>query len=371
MPSALRPDPISGFTHVVGIGGIGTGVAFQLEGDHTLGREESRPGALLPSRDFCKLHIVEHSIAAMMGATATAPFRVAAIGVVGNDAAGATVVAEMNAAGIDTAWVRKDAERPTLFSVCYTYPDRTGGNITASNSAAAALSEADIAQCANTLRSLGKRCIALCLPEVPLDIRHKFLNLATECENFRAASLTLEEIAAARKLGFFSRLDLLALNQEEASAVVGYECTAATREGFLADCVATLTALQPTIRIVMSAGGEGAYGFANGAWSFCPAPRVPVASTAGAGDALLGGVLAALAAGLPLTHSAGFQKSAGMAEIDSALELGVLLASFSVTSPDAIHFGSNLDELEKFGRAVGVSFGKQLQQALRETAELS
>jgi hypothetical protein len=67
MPLALRPDSQSGFTQVVGIGGIGTGVAFALEGGHTLGREESRLGVLLTGRDYCKLHIVEHYIAALMG----------------------------------------------------------------------------------------------------------------------------------------------------------------------------------------------------------------------------------------------------------------------------------------------------------------
>jgi hypothetical protein len=41
---ALKSHPELGFTHVVGIGGIGTGVLFQLEGDHTLGRDESRLG---------------------------------------------------------------------------------------------------------------------------------------------------------------------------------------------------------------------------------------------------------------------------------------------------------------------------------------
>src|SRR6185437_13324748 len=129
----LCPHADSGFTQVVGIGGIGSGVAFSLLGKHTLGREESRLGTLLPNRDYCKLHIVEHYIATLMGAKmAGAPFHVAAIGVVGNDAVGEQLVVEMEDAGIDTQWVRRDIDRPTLFSTCYVYPDGTGGNITAS-----------------------------------------------------------------------------------------------------------------------------------------------------------------------------------------------------------------------------------------------
>ncbi len=223
MSLALRPDASSGFTQVIGIGGIGTGVAFQLEGAHTLGREESRLGALLPGRDYCKLHIVEHYIAAMMGSNAPASaFRVAAIGVVGDDAAGLQLIDQMQQAGIDTTWVRRDAERATLFSACFIYPDRTGGNITAGNSAAAALNQRDLRQASDSMRTSAGRGIALCLPEVPLDIRREFLNMATQYGNFRAASFTLAEVGPAQALNLFSMVDLLALNQEEASALIGY-----------------------------------------------------------------------------------------------------------------------------------------------------
>jgi sugar/nucleoside kinase (ribokinase family) len=347
MPRTLSPDAKSGFCDVVGIGGIGTGVAFELEGDHTLGREESRLGALLAGRDYCKLHIVEHYIATLMGA-GSASFRVAAIGVVGDDPAGRQLLQEMQTARIETQWVRKDQDRSTLFSACFVYPDRSGGNITASNSAAATLNERDLKQAEERMRSGAGRCIALCLPEVPLDIRHKFLIMATENGNFRAASFTLAEIAPARELGLFSMIDLVALNQEEASALAGYPYTAEDTAGFLARCSAALTAVRPGMRIVISAGGQGAYGFENGVWSFCPAPKVKVVSTGGAGDALLAGVLSGLAAGLSLVH---------VSRGATALELGVMFASLSVTTPDAIHFAANLEELERFASSRGFSLG--------------
>ncbi|HET8636983.1 MAG TPA: hypothetical protein VFL96_09045, partial [Acidobacteriaceae bacterium] len=72
MRSAPAAPADAGWKCVVGIGGIGTGVVFRLEGAHSLGREESREATLLPGRDFCKLHIVEHYIAALMGAKAAA-----------------------------------------------------------------------------------------------------------------------------------------------------------------------------------------------------------------------------------------------------------------------------------------------------------
>ncbi len=352
MAMALVPDPKSGFTQVVGIGGIGTGVVFQLEGAHTLGREESRMGTLLAGRDYCKLHIVEHYIATLMGAKAAdAPFRVVAVGVVGNDAAGGQLLDEMSAAGIDTEWVRKDAERGTLFSTCFVYPDGSGGNITASNSAAASLNAGDLRRAEEGMRTAAGRGIALCLPEVPLEVRHEFLKLATTCGNYRAASFTRSEIRPAQALGLFSMIDLLALNQEEASVLTGYGYTADDTEGFLSRCSAALTRQGPAMRIVISAGADGAYGFENGTWNFCRAPQVPVVSTGGAGDALLAGVLCGLVAGLPFT-------SPGTAlNIKSALGLGVLLASFSVTSPDAIHFQADLKGLEEFASSGKIFFG--------------
>jgi len=134
---ALRANAESGFTCAMGIGGIGSGMIYALEGEHELGRNESRLGELLDSRDYCKLHIVEHYIARLMGASRDpASFRVWPVGVVGNDAVGRRILTEMSAVGIDTRFVRSHPQLKTLFSVCFFYPDGSGGNITSSNSAA-------------------------------------------------------------------------------------------------------------------------------------------------------------------------------------------------------------------------------------------
>ena len=52
---------------VVGTGGIGSGIFLALEGNRTLGREESRPAELLDQRDYCKLHIVCHYVQRLLG----------------------------------------------------------------------------------------------------------------------------------------------------------------------------------------------------------------------------------------------------------------------------------------------------------------
>lgn len=64
----LKTDGGSSFRALLGVGGIGTGSFFALEGNHTLARNESRPGRLLDIRDYCKLHIVAHYIARFLGA---------------------------------------------------------------------------------------------------------------------------------------------------------------------------------------------------------------------------------------------------------------------------------------------------------------
>src|SRR6185437_5033006 len=88
-------------------------------------RNESRMGRLLEGRDYCKLHIVEHYIAVLLASKRSPEmFRVFAVGNVGNDAAGATLLGEMAEAGIDTRYVKVDPTFETLFSVSFLYPDK-------------------------------------------------------------------------------------------------------------------------------------------------------------------------------------------------------------------------------------------------------
>lgn len=349
MTHELRTNRDMHFTHVIGIGGIGAGVVFALQGNNTLGRDESRLAELLNARDYCKLHIVEHYIATMIGTKdCRSTFQVSAIGVVGEDTAGDRLLLEMKQAGIDTTWVRRELDRSTLYSVSFVYPDGSGGNITASNSAATTLNEEDISQSGEVMRAAREQCVALCLPEVPLEIRHSFLRLATEANNFRVASFARAEIEAARAQGLFTLINLLAVNVEEASQIVGYPYSAVNCNQFLSDCSTALTDVQPGIQVVVSAGAEGAFAFEDGKWNHFLAPKVPVASTAGAGDALLAGIVCGLSIGLPLAHSRCSEQVLSGNEINSAVELGLLLASFSVMSSHTINFDANPDALRKF-----------------------
>jgi len=359
----MRLGPEARRRRLVGVGGVGTGIFFALEGDHDLGRNESRMGRLLDVRDYCKLHIIAHYVAVLLGAKKSGwPFHVLPVARVGDDDRGRRLIAEMAAAGMDTRYVKLDPKRPTLFSVCFQYPDGTGGNITTSDSAAAALSPRDLDEVRPWLSSPEGGLMVLAAPEAPLETRMHLLKLATRAGAFRAASLTTGEIPAARKLGMFSMLDLLSVNQEEASALLG-KCFDPASPGTLLECRAeALKDFHGRARIVVSAGARGAFGFdlALGKWDYCPAPPVKVASTAGGGDALLAGLICGEAAGMPFIISAARRKRLTDRPLSSALDFAVLLASLTVTSPHTIHPDVNLDAIVRFARAAGVRFAPEI-----------
>jgi ribokinase len=367
----LRVDEKSPYRQLIGIGGLGTGMFFKLDGDHTLGRNESRPGRLLDVKDFCKLHIIIHYVAKLLGARPSGvPFHVVAAGSVGDDRAGQYVIGEMTGVGIDASRVRVNPALPTLFSVCFQYQDGSGGNITTNNSAAAALSTNDIDAITDVLRAGGRRMIALAAPEVPLDVRKYFLDAATQTGAFRAASFVAAEVQPARDAGMFDLLDLVALNQSETEELVKVPFLRESPESFVHACQELLRNSYPNLKMVVSAGKAGAYGLTADACDFCPAPQVEVASTAGAGDSLLGGVLAAIAAGVPFVCADGSTDNGPDKLIRTALQLGVLLASYKCQSPHTINPSANVDALVKFASQSGLLFCSEMEEYFVDEPEL-
>jgi hypothetical protein len=185
---ALRLASDAPYRRLVGVGGIGAGIFFALEGDHDLGRNESRPGRLLDVRDYCKLHIVAQYPTVLLGAREDqGPFHVVPVGKVGIDEVGLRLRAEMERAGMDVRFVDAVPGRPTLLSVCFQYPDGSGGNVTTVDSAAALVGERDVDL---VERWLSPSAMALAAPEVPLAVRRHLLRRATEKGALRVASLT-------------------------------------------------------------------------------------------------------------------------------------------------------------------------------------
>jgi ribokinase len=284
------------------------------------------------------------------------------IGKVGSDSAGARLLQEMTEAGLDVRYVESVADQSTLFSVCYQYPDGAGGNITTSESAASLLTTSDIDRVISLFEDSRNRSIALAVPEVSLHVRHHLLKLATTFEALRVASFTSAEVLEAQRLGMFSLVDLVALNEDEAGNLLGQRFDPDDPELFLGGCALALTASQPHINIIISAGKEGAFGFRDGKWIHSPAPPVNVVTTAGAGDALLAGTLAAMISGMPFTD--GTTKHNSKREIRSALDFGVLLASYSATSPHTIHPRARLNDLLDFAQELGLTLDEGLSRSL-------
>lgn len=309
------------FKGLVGTGGIGHGSFFLMEGNETLGREESRAGRFLDRRDYCKLHIICHYVKALLGAE----FLVSPVGRVGRDSDGARLKAEMEAVGLDTRFVAIMESAPTLYSFCYLYPDGSGGNLTTRDSASGTVDAIAVQAAEPLMESLGSSGIALAVPEVPLAARHELLEQAARHRLFAAASFTRAEMAVVRSSGVLALVDLCALNLEEAAAAAGIpqdRSPPGDAAQVAERSVASLSRAFPRLHLSITAGKIGSWSWDGQQLAFDPAVDVRAEGTAGAGDAHFAGVLAGLTAGLPLAV---------------AQQLATIVAGASVTSPHTIH----------------------------------
>ena len=358
--AALQLGSEARYRLLAGVGGIGTGLFFALEGNHTLGRNESRPARQLDVRDYCKLHIIAHYVAVLLGADPSGtPFHVLPVGRVGDDDIGRRLWREMQDAGMDMRFVERVPGQLTPLSVCFQYPDGSGGNITVRAAGALAPTPEDIDQVEPYLEAERSRAIVLAAPEVPLEARGHLLRLGARHGAFCVASCTTAEMQDALRLGLFAPVDLLAVNEEEAAALAGQELDPSQPEAFLKACAAVL---RPDARLVVTAGRHGAYAYESGTWEYCPAAQVPVVSTAGAGDALLAGVLVGLAAGLPLVMNRARRTTLADHPLASALDLGTLLAAFGVTSPHTIPPEVSAGRLAAFADEIGLQLSDRLSR---------
>ena len=301
------------FDGLVGTGGIGSGRFFALDGDHTLGREESRSGRFLDRRDYCKLHIVAHYVQTLLGS----PFRTIAIGRVGDDEAGAGLLEEMSGAGIDIRYVTTGVGEQTMYAFCFLYPDGSGGNLTVNDSASAHVDAQSVLAAEAEFASFAGRGIALALPEAPLAARRALHLLGSAHGFFRVASYTTAEILELERR--LDDVDLLALNLDEAAALAGLRAEAAEPEEVVRAATASV---RTGMLLTVTAGMRGSWSWDGATLLHQPAVPVRVLGTAGAGDAHLAGVIVGLAIGLPLAD---------------AHQLGALTAAVAVMSPHTIN----------------------------------
>jgi ribokinase len=344
--SLLTIDPLGlRYRTLIGTGGIGSGIFFALDGNHTLGREESRSGHFLDRRDYCKLHIVSHYISRLLGPD----FPVIPLGMVGEDDVGDRLLGEMATVGLDLRYVGRAEGRRTLYALCLIYPDGSGGNVTENDSASAGVDAGWIARAEPEFARYAGRGIALALPEVPLDARRTLLTLGAAHGFLRVASFSTAEILELGDELDAWDIDLLALNLDEAAALAGISSEATVGDDPEVVVRAALARLAPGVMLTVTAGARGSWSWDGRTLTHLPALSVPVMGTAGAGDAHLAGILVGLTAGLSLAD---------------AHRLGVLTAAVAVQSPHTINFELDRAALWACAQATGVPLANAVRALL-------
>ena len=346
---ALRIEPERlRYRALIGTGGIGSGAFFALRGNHTLGREESRGGRFLDRRDYCKLHIIAHYVQTLLGPE----FETIALGKVGDDEVGRALLAEMQDAGMDVRYAACSPGEQTLYSLCFIYPDGSGGNLTTDDSASSEVDGAFIRTAEVEFRRHAGRGIALAAPEVPLEGREALLDLGAQYDFVRAASFTTEEMRGVVDSGLLQKVNLLGVNLEEAAAGVGLTLTAEEPVAHLAEqAVERLTRANPRLLVSITAGARGSWSWDGSSLMHVPKCEAELVSSAGAGDAHLSGLIVGLAAGLSLAQ---------------AHELAALVAGLSVTSPHTINKEIGRGTLRQLAGDCGARLSEGVRDLLAE-----
>lgn len=314
------------FKAMIGTGGIGSGSLFLLDGNQTLGREESRSGKYLDARDYCKLHIIAHNVKMLAGPA----FPVFPVGMIGDDDVGGTIFKEMEQAGLEMKYVQYSRGDKTLFGFCFLYPDGSGGNLTTQESACSRVDPLFIDTARPVLEKYTGNFVSLAAPEVSLAARTRLLELTNEYNGFSVASFTSGELAGTEATGMLAMVDLLAVNMEEAAALTGLDAEVDQPEWIVECTINKMKTFNPSAMLSITYGKDGSWSWDSQSLSHAPIIPVNVKSTAGAGDAHISGVIAGLAAGLSLPQ---------------AQILGNLTGAFSVTSQHTIHPGLNRKNL--------------------------
>jgi sugar/nucleoside kinase (ribokinase family) len=363
-------SPVKGdkyrYSRLIGTGGIGSGMVFNLDGNHTLGRNESRGGKLMPYKDYCKLHIISHYPTVLLGGGKRG-FNSYPIGKVGCDDAGTELLREMNNVGMDTKGVSQIADEPTLFSVCFQYPDKSGGNITTSNSASDVVSKEDIDEFFINMPDDGASEIILSVPEVPLDPRIRILEYGRKRGSFNICSILSGEAPSFVSHGGIALVDLLAINIDEALAIIGGTEKDLTSGEIAQECANRLMKDNPDIMLIVTSGADGSYTWHEGRLEHTSAftKSSEVVSTAGAGDALLGGVIAGLACGLRLTKGKNDEEF-GSTPLNSAIELGSLVSNLKVATPDTIYHELDANMLRQACQDLNLQLSSEFMNMLHE-----
>ncbi|MCK4825956.1 hypothetical protein KA005_59960, partial [bacterium] len=303
---------------MIGVGGVGSGMFFLLNGNHTIGREESRSGSFINRKDYCKLHIISHYVQILLGTK----FKVIPLGIVGEDDTGHKLLNEMSEVGLTMDYMEQSPSSQTLFSFCFIYPDGGGGNLTTDDSACSKVDALFVEKAKSEFERFSGQGIALAAPEVSLESRNKLLELGTDHNFFRVASFTSEEMQSVLQSGILTRTDLLAINFDEAAAAVEMSVEDNAPLSIIEAAIKKLGSINDKMHISITKGKDGSWSWDGSSLNYVPIHKVHVESTAGAGDAHLAGLIVGLAIGLFMQE---------------AQQMATLTGGLSVESPHTIN----------------------------------
>jgi ribokinase len=335
------------FKGIIGTGGIGSGRFFILNGNHTLGREESRSGRFLNINDYCKQHIILHYIKVLLGPS----FEVIPVGKVGTDEEGKRLLKEMRKTGFDIKLVITEPDVPSLFSFCFHYPDGSGGNLTTDDSASSRVDTELVEKALPEIKRLGPEGIIMAAPEVPLAARYSLIRMGKDNGLFCTASFTSEEAGEVTDSGIIAYTDMAAINIDEAAAIAGTGIMGKGSQSIAEKAVNALRKINDGILVSVTAGREGSWCWDGHKFSFFPAIEADAVSSAGAGDAFFSGIITGVILGLPLSV---------------AQQFATLVAGLSVTSPDTINKDINRYTLSRFAKGSGMNYSDEIIKLLEE-----
>jgi ribokinase len=215
------------------------------------------------------------------------------VGAVGDDAFGAEARAALAADAIDVAELLTLPDAPT--GVALIVVDRTGENsIAVARGANAALSSVQVRAALKRLE-LTRADVVLVGHEIRTGATHEAVRLA----RIAGATAILNPAPAhGLERPTLDLADILTPNEGELASLAGDDGTPAARAKRLLGPETGRRA------VLVSLGAKGALLLADGRALAIPAPRVEVADSVGAGDALNGALAAGLAAGLDLAAAA-------------------------------------------------------------------
>ncbi|GAB4473215.1 MAG: ribokinase [Anaerolineae bacterium] len=208
-------------------------------------------------------------------AAARAGSEVVMIGCVGDDAFGANLLQTLARDGVNTTYVRRDAQAPS--GVALITVDADGQNaIVVASGANARLSPEDVERAQDAFTGAGALLLQL---ESPLETVQRAIELA----NARSVPVILNP-APARTLdaALFATVDYLIPNEHELFLLADIEAA----EGI--DTAAARLRERGARYVIVTLGGDGAAVFGMGQKIVVPPHRVSVVDTTAAGDAFVG-----------------------------------------------------------------------------------